>query len=127
MLRRIGLAFVPFFDQKLSQHVAGFMHARAADHPLFQSFAGLPRPTPPQRNFQRVADYFERAARAGQLRVGDPVAAALSFVASLHAYVVMQRLVQVPDPPVGLDRYLDSLLEIWDHGALAAQAEGPLG
>jgi TetR/AcrR family transcriptional regulator, mexJK operon transcriptional repressor len=124
VLRRIGRAFVPFFERKFAQQVAGFMHARAADRLAFPPFADHPRPTPPQRNFERIAEYFRRAVRAGTLRVGDPEAAALTFVASLHAYVVMQRLAQVPDPPIELERYLDTLLEIWDRGAIAAASLG---
>src|SRR5262249_19248606 len=123
VLGRIARAFVPFFDQKLAEHVAGFMHAKEGHRFPFPPFAGMPRPTLPQRNFRRVVEYVARAAAAGRLRTTDPEATALAFVASLHAYVVLQRMVQVPETPVSLDRYLDTLLDLWSHGLIAASPE----
>lgn len=135
VLLRIGREFIPFIEHKLDEQVARFMRAKAGERAFPFPFAGQPRPTPPQRGFAVLEDYFRRAAGAGSLRVSDPSAAALAFLGSLHSYVVLKRMLQVPDPEIPLERYLSTVLEVWTHGGIAQApeagqarlAEGPPG
>src|SRR5437867_174793 len=46
--------------------------------------------------------------------------AAMAFIGNLNAYVFFHRVVPLVDPPLPLDRYIDTLLDIWSRGALAA-------
>jgi hypothetical protein len=112
---------VPFLEEKLRATVARFVY--------FKAIAGvgkvpLPfdpgvRPTPPQRNLRLLEDYFRRAARQGRLRVSNPRAAALSFLATIHSYVFMQAVMHVLEKPLPLPEYVDTVLEIWTRGAIA--------
>jgi TetR/AcrR family transcriptional repressor of mexJK operon len=128
ILRRVAHAFVPFLERKFDEQVARFMRAKSGDpsgDPLaLLPFAGQPRPTPPQRVFAALEEYFRRAAAAGMLRVADPTAAALAFLGSLHSFVVLRRMVQVPDPPLPLERYVETVIEIWTRGAVSRAHRG---
>jgi len=122
VLRRLGRAFVPFLEARLGEVIARYLRARAAGLDLDPARL-LPcdpasRPNPPQRALALVEDYFRRARRAGRMEVRDPQAAALAFLAALHSYVFLHRVAGVLDPPLPLDRYLDTLLEVWTRGAL---------
>ena len=119
VLRRIGEAVVPFAARKLDEQVARFMRAKTGERIPFPPFADQPGMSPPQRGFALLEDYFRRAAQAGALHVKDVTAAALALLASLQSYVMLGRILKVPDPPIPLDRYLDTLVEIWTHGAIA--------
>ncbi len=122
VLRRLGRAFVPFLEARLGELIASYLRARSAGrHPdpaALLPFDPAARPNPPQRALALLEDYFRRARRAGRLETRDPQAAALAFLAAIHSYVFLHRVVRVPDPPLPLDRYLDSLLDIWTRGAL---------
>jgi AcrR family transcriptional regulator len=122
VFRRIALALVPFAARKLDEQVARFMRAKAGERIPLLPFADQPGMSPPQRGFALLEDYFRRAVHAGSLRVTDVTAAALALLGSLHSYVVLSRILKVPDPPIPLDRYLDTLVEIWTHGGIAPQA-----
>jgi hypothetical protein len=50
--------------------------------------------------------------------VRDPRAAALAFLGSLNAYVFLHRVMRIADPPVPLRLYVDTLIEIWQRGAI---------
>ena len=76
------------------------------------------RPTPPQKNLKYLEDYMRRAARRGRLRIDDPSAAALAFLATLHSYVFLQHVMEVLEKPMPLERYLDTVLDIWTRGAI---------
>ena len=39
---------------------------------------------------------------------------------SLNAYLFFQHVLHVVDPPLPLDRYIDTVLDIWSRGALKA-------
>jgi AcrR family transcriptional regulator len=115
VLRRIGHAFVPFFELRLAEQISRWMHAKTIDEARgFQPpFDPTVRPTPPERVLALVEHWLIRASAAGRLRVTDPRAAALALVGSLHAFVMLHRVVPMVDPPIPLDRYLDALVEIW--------------
>lgn len=122
-LRRLAKAFVPFIEERLSTQIMTWMHARTAEDAqriagfLRSPFGEVSGPTPPQRALALLEDYFKKATKAGQMKVKDPKAAALLFLAELHAYVTLHRLVRIMDPPMPLNRYLDSLMDIWTRGA----------
>jgi TetR/AcrR family transcriptional repressor of mexJK operon len=121
VLRRIARALVPFVERKLDEHLARFMRDKTTEGLI--PFAGQPWPTPPQRGFALVTDYVRRANERGTLRVSDPTAAALALFGSLHSFVVLGRVLRVPEPPVPLERYLDTLVEIWERGVLGAEVK----
>ena len=130
VLRRIAESFVPFAEGKLDEHLARFMRSKAeagTAFGLFLPFDPEARPTPPQRGLALVADYFRRATAAGKLAVPDPEAAALMFMGSLHSYVFLHRVFRIADPPMPLERYLDTLLDVWCHGARPRRARPDRG
>lgn len=126
VLRRAAEAFVPFLEERLGEVIAIWMHAKR----LEADFDSLPlpydrelRPTPPERALALVENYLRRAARAGRLDLRDPRAAALAYLASLHSYVMLHRVARAVEPPLPLSRYLDTLVELWSHGAIRPQKE----
>ncbi len=122
VVRRIGEAIIPFLEGKIDEQISRWMRSKA-----LQEAPGFPlpfdpevRPTPPQRLLTLVEEYLRRAIAAGRLRLSDPRAAALLLIGSCHSYVTLHRIARIADPPLPLDRYLDTLVEIWTRGALPA-------
>ena len=123
VLRRFAEVFVPFVEKKFDEQVARWMRSKSDESRSFPLPFDLDvRPTPPQRVLALLEDYFGRAAAAGTIRVSDPLAGALAFLGELQSYVVLHKLVRILEPPLPLDRYLDTVFEIWTHGALGALA-----
>jgi len=124
VLRRVAETMVPFLEDKLRATMARFVYFKAVGGvgkvPL--PFDPDVHPTPPQRNLRLLVDYFHRAMRHGRLRVSNPRAAALSFLATVHSYVFMQAVLQVLEKPLPLSEYVDEVLEIWTRGAIAPAA-----
>ncbi|HVR98272.1 MAG TPA: TetR/AcrR family transcriptional regulator [Thermoanaerobaculia bacterium] len=119
VVRRIGETFVPFLESKLDEQIAHWMRSKT----LEEEARGIPlpfdpnvRPTPPQRVLRLVEDYLRRASAAGRLRVSDPLAAALMLFGAFQAYVTLHRIARILDPPLPLDRYIDTVVEVWMHG-----------
>ena len=123
VLRRVAETMVPFLKEKLRATVARFVYFKAVAGvgriPL--PFDPQVRPTPPQRNLRLLEAYFHRAGRHGRLRVSNPRAAALSFLATIHSYVFMQEVMHVLEKPLPLSEYLDTVLEVWTRGAISAR------
>jgi AcrR family transcriptional regulator len=118
VLRDVAFAFVPFIQAKLSENLAAWVHFRT-----IRGVGRLPlpfnpeiRPTPPQRNLKLLEDWLRRARKAGRISVRDPRAAAFAFAASLHSFVLLQQVIRVLPNPMTLEKYLDSLIEIWMRG-----------
>lgn len=129
VLARIAEAFVPFVEGKITEQVSRWVRAQEDGAEMPRGFP-LPfdpdvRPTPPQRGLTLVADYLGRAQKAGRVRVKNPRAAALAFMGSLHAYVFLNRILKIADPPIPLDTYLDTLLEVWSRGAILPTPRKP--
>jgi AcrR family transcriptional regulator len=120
VLRRLAFAVVPFLEAKLGENIARWLRAKTGDEArtIRLPFDPRKRPSPPARALALLEDYFRRASRAGRLEVRDARAAALAFLGSLNAYVFLHRVMRIADPPVPLRRYVDTLLEIWDRGAI---------
>jgi len=130
VLRRVGESFVPFFEHVLGETMALWMRSNAlrieAPDRLPLVFDRDHGPTPPQQAIALLESYFRRASRAGRLRVRDPKAAAVAFLGTLQAYVLLHRIARAIDPPLPLPRYLDALVETWLGGiAPAAAPEKP--
>ena len=120
VLRRAAEAMIPFLESKMRQIVARWVYFKTVPGigrmPL--PFDPASRPTPPQKNLKYLENYMRRAARRGRLRLDDPNAAAMAFLATLHSYVFLQHVIEVLEKPMPLERYLETVLEIWTRGAI---------
>ncbi len=128
VLRRAAEALVPFLESKLRQTVARWVYFKNVPGvgrlPL--PFNPAARPNPPQQNLAYLESYLRRAVRRGRLRLRDPGAAAMAFLATIHSYVFLQRVVEILEEPMPLERYLDTVLDLWTRGAVAASRKlGP--
>ena len=123
VLRRAAESIIPFLESKLRQVVARWVYfKRVAGVGLMPlPFDPTSRPTPPQKNMKYLEDYMRRAARRGRLRIDDPSAAALAFLATLHSYVFLQHVMEVLEKPMPLERYLETVLDIWTRGAIVTR------
>ena len=120
VLRRAAEAMVPFLESKMRQIVARWVYFKTVPGigPMPLPFDPASRPTPPQRNLKYLEDYMRRAKRRGRLRLEDPLAAAMAFLATLHSYVFLQHVIEVLENPMPLDRYLETVLALWTRGAI---------
>lgn len=120
VLRRVGHELVPFIQAKLRENLAQWVYFKTVNGvgrmPL--PFDPGSHPTPPQRNLVFLEGYFRRARRAGRLRLRNPRAAAFAYLASLQSFVMLQEVIQTLDEPMSLDEYLDTLIPIWQRGAI---------
>lgn len=120
VLRQVAHAVIPFFQAKLRENLARWVHGKA-----FPGGARIPlpfdpdaRPTAPQRNLGLLEAYFRRARREKRLRFRDARAAALAYFGTLHSYVLLQEVLGVVDRPLPLEAYLDTVLDVWMRGIL---------
>lgn len=120
VLRQVAYAFVPFIQAKLSENLAAWVHFRrlAGGGRLPLPFDPDVRPTPPQANLKLLEDWLRRARRAGRVSLANPRAAAFSFAAALHSFVIMQQVIRALEEPLSLEEYLDTVLAIWRRGAV---------
>ncbi len=122
VLRRAGEALVPFLEAKMRQIVARWVYFKTVPGvgrmPL--PFDPAARPTPPQRNLEYLEAYMRRADRRGRLRLRDPRAAAMAFLATIHSYVFLQNVMEILEEPMPLENYLDTVLDVWTRGAIVA-------
>ncbi|HKA36510.1 MAG TPA: TetR/AcrR family transcriptional regulator [Thermoanaerobaculia bacterium] len=125
VLKRLAREFVPFIEQKMGENIARFLRARNEEEArtIRLPFDPRKKTSPPARAIRALEGYFRRAREAGAVEVRNPRAAALAFLGSLQAYVFLHRVLHL-DPPVPLDRYLDTLLQIWKRGAIRASRRG---
>jgi AcrR family transcriptional regulator len=120
VLRRVAETAIPFIASQLGGNIACWMYARTAEQArtIRLPFDPRSRSAPPRRAFGLLEGYLRRASRAGRLRVRDPRAAAMTFMGAVNAYVFFHRVVPIVEPPLAIDRYVDTLLEIWTRGAM---------
>jgi TetR/AcrR family transcriptional repressor of mexJK operon len=125
ILRRAAEALVPFLESRLRESVALWVYFKRVPGigrmPL--PFDPAVRPTPPQETLRCLEDYMRRAVRRRRLRLSDPHAGAMAFLATIHSYVFLQRVLGVPEVPMPLPEYLDAVLEIWTRGAIVTRRE----
>jgi len=120
VLRAVAERAIPVLEATFAETIVGWLHSRKAG-----SLRAIPLPfdprsksTPPQRAFRAIEGYMKKAVRQGTLRVGDVRAAATAFQGALVAYVSFHKLFRILDPPLPVERYVDTLLDIWMGGAL---------
>ena len=123
VLRQAAEALIPFLESKMRQIVARWVYFKTVPGigrmPL--PFDPASRPTPPQKNLKYLEAYMRRAARRKTLRVRDPRAAALAFLATLHSYVFLQHVMEILEVPMPLEQYLETVLDIWTSGAIVTK------
>jgi AcrR family transcriptional regulator len=126
VLRRVVRALVPFIEAKIGETISRWMHARTAQDAreiarlISRPFGGQPLP-PPERALAMLEEYFRRAGRSGAIRVREPRVAAVVFLGAVHSYVFLHKVLRLVNPPIPLERYIDTILEIWEDGAIRAK------
>jgi AcrR family transcriptional regulator len=125
VLRGVAERFIPFAEKVVAENIAVYMHDRARS--LVVPFDPSDADSPPRRGLAIVSDYFRRAMEAGVIRSADPRAAALLFMGSLQAYVMLHRVLNALPKPYPLDRYIDALIELWSSGAIIGGQRGKTG
>jgi AcrR family transcriptional regulator len=125
VLRQAAEALIPFLEAKMRQIVARWVYFKTVPGigrmPL--PFDPASRPTPPQKNLRYLEAYMRRAARRKTLRVRDPRAAAMAFLATLHSYVFLQHVMEILEAPMPLEQYLETVLDIWTSGAIVTKGK----
>jgi AcrR family transcriptional regulator len=116
VLRRIAEQFIPFASRVVAENIVVYMHARTQRSLLVPPFDPTSNDSPPRRGIRVVESYFRRAAKAGVITIDDPRAAARLFIGSLHSYVLLHHVLNIPPYPV--DAYIDALIELWTHGGI---------
>ena len=118
-LKRLARQFVPFIERKMGENIARFLRARSEEEArtIRLPFDPRKKTSPPVRALRAVESYLRRARAAGTVTVRNPRAAALAFLGTMQSYVFLHRILGI-EPPIPLERYLDTVLEIWRHGAL---------
>jgi AcrR family transcriptional regulator len=119
VLRRVALQFIPFIEQKMGENIARFLRARTDDEArtIRLPFDPRQKSSPPGRVVAALETYFRQAGRRGAVSLSQPRAGALAFLGSLQSYVFFHRVLRI-EPPIPLETYLDTLIGIWEHGAL---------
>src|SRR6266849_7906545 len=115
VLRGIAEQFIPFARRVVAENIVVYMHNRA-QRSLVVPFDPTADDSPPRRGIRVVESYFRRAAKAGVITVDDPRAAARLFIGSLHSYVLLHHVLNIPPYPV--DAYIDALIDLWTYGGI---------
>jgi AcrR family transcriptional regulator len=125
VLRRLARQFIPFIEQKMGENIARFLRARNDEEARTIRLPFDPRQkgSPPARVVRALETYFRQAGRRGAISLRQPRAGALAFLGSLQSYVFFHRVLRI-EPPIPLDAYLDTLIGIWERGALRSRRRG---
>ena len=122
VLRRLAETAIPFIESQIAGNIARWMFEKSAEPVPRLPFDPSSKTSPPQRVLAMLEDYLRRAGRAGKVEVRDPRAAALAFMGTMNAYVFFHRVLKIVDPPLPLDRYLETVLDVWEMGAIRRPA-----
>jgi AcrR family transcriptional regulator len=119
VLRRLAREFIPFIEQKMGENIARFLRVRTEEEArtIRLPFDPRKKSSPPIRAIRALEAYFRRARAAGKISLRQPRAGALAFLGSLQSYVFFHRVLRIA-PPVPLDTYLDTVMDLWRRGAL---------
>jgi AcrR family transcriptional regulator len=117
VLREVAEQLIPFAERLVAQNIAVYMHTKT-QRGLVVPFDTDAADSPPRRGLAIISDYFRRAMAAGRIRSFDPHAAALLFMGSLNAYVMLHHVLNVSPKPYPLPDYIDALLDLWTEGAI---------
>jgi len=121
VLLEVAEAFLPFIEKMLKEALVRqwiCVKAKSKDGFVPPPFAHTARPLPPERNLLFLVEYLRRAGDKGKIKVRDYRAAAFSFIAAIHSYVMIHKVAELFEEPVPLDLYLETLLDIWAKGAI---------
>src|SRR5438132_9130825 len=121
VLRRLAYTAIPFLERVMAENIARWLFANtAAEAAQARRFAQQLRSesSPPRRVFRVLEDYLRRARDAGRVRVADTTAATLIFMGTMNAYVFFHRILKMVEPPVSVESYVETVLEIFTAGAL---------
>lgn len=119
VLRRLARGFIPFIERKMGENIARFLRARTEEEArtIRLPFDPRKKTSPPALVVGALETYLRRASVAGTVSVPNARAAALAFLGSLQSFVFFHRVLRI-QPPIPLDVYLDTVIEIWKRGAL---------
>jgi len=125
VLRRLAHTAIPFLERMMAENIARWLFAKTdAEAAQARKFGEKLRgqTSPPRRVFGVLADYLRRARDAGRIHVADVDSAALMFMGTMNAYVFFHRILKLVDPPVPLDTYVETVLEVFTAGAIRPAA-----
>src|SRR6266536_3102295 len=119
VLRRLAREFIPFIERKMGENIARFLRARTEEEARTIRLPFDPRKknSPPARAVRALEAYFRRVRAGGKISLRQPRAGALAFLGTLQSYVFFHRVLRIA-PPVPLDGYLDTVMDLWRRGAL---------
>jgi len=122
VLRRLAATVIPFIEAQMSESIARWLFSKSTEAAGAIPLPWNPRAenSPPRRVFALLEAYLRRAARAGAVRIRDPRAAAMAFMGNINGYVFFHQVMHIIDPPIPLDRYIDTILDVWSRGAFVA-------
>ena len=125
VLRRLAREFIPFIEQKMGENIARFLRARTEEEArtIRLPFDPREKSAPPARAIRALENYLRRAREAGSVSLRSARAGALAFLGSLQAYVFLHRVLHI-EPPVPLEGYIETVLEIWKQGAIRGSKRG---
>jgi AcrR family transcriptional regulator len=121
VLRQLAHTAIPFLERMMGENIARWLFAKSdAEAAVARHFGEKLRgqSSPPRRVFGVLEDYLHRARDAGRLQISDTRSAALIFMGTMNAYVFFHRILKIVDPPVPLDDYVETVLEIFTSGAI---------
>jgi AcrR family transcriptional regulator len=111
VLGELARRMIPFLGSVIRPAIAVQMHATT----LVVPFDPKDEEIPPRRAIRILADYFDRAIRAGVIREADPRALALLFIGQLQAHVFFHQVLGVT-PAYPVEDYIDALIGLWSDG-----------
>ena len=121
VLRKLAHTAIPFLERQMGANIARWLFAKSdAEAAQARDFAAKLRgqSSPPRRVFGLLEDYLRRARAAGRVQVADPASAALAFMGTMNAYIFFHRILQMVDPPIRVETYVDTVIEVFTAGAL---------
>ena len=124
LLRRFAEDMVPFLRSRIRNMLALQAHIHANPATFRPPASVRSRTGAPARVLAILEGFFTRASAAGTLKIDDARAAALLFLGALQSYVILHYVLQVSPRPYPLDKFLDTLFEIWSDGAFATVQKG---
>ena len=128
VLRKLARTAIPFIEGQLAGNIARWMYEKSGNggvRVLQLPYDPKSKASPPRRVLAMLEDYLRRAGRAGRIRVRDPRAAAVAFMGTMNAFVFFHRVLNIVDPPLSLDQYLGTVLDVWTRGILREQPARP--
>ena len=125
VLRKLAHTAIPFLERQMGANIARWLFAKSdAEAAQARDFGAKLRgqSSPPRRVFGLLEDYLRRARAKGRVQVADPASAALAFMGTMNAYIFFHRVLNLVDPPIPVDTYVDTVIDVFTAGALRPAA-----